>query len=141
MGLQVFTQDWAENWKDEINKSELFRKYGATWEWPLVMKMNADPNIGLTEERLVYLDLWHGECREAREAKQMDLETASYIISGDAHVWKKILDRKLDSITALMTRKTKLEKGNIMKLAKYTNASKYLVEAATHVSAEFPEGV
>ncbi|WP_088012039.1 SCP2 sterol-binding domain-containing protein [Gottfriedia acidiceleris] len=141
MGLQVFTQDWAEQWKDELNKSEMFRKYGAKWEWPLIMKMNADPSVGLNEDRLVYVDLWHGECREARVAEPADIESVPYIVSGDVQVWKKILDKKLDSTTALMTRKTKLERGNIMKLAKYTNASKYMVEAATFVESEFPDGV
>lgn len=89
----------------------------------------------------MYVDLWHGECREARVAASSDVESVPYMISGGAHVWKKILDKKLDSITGLMTRKTKLERDNIMKLAKYTNASKYMVEAATLVSSEFPTGV
>lgn len=138
MGLQVFTQSWAEIWKDEINKSEMFRKYGATWEWPIALKMNADPASGLNEDRAVYLDLWHGECREARAAKQEDLNTVPYMISGDIEVWKKILNKQLDSTAALMTRKTKLERGNILKLSKYSNASKHMVEAATLVPSKFP---
>ncbi|RBP95840.1 putative sterol carrier protein [Cytobacillus firmus] len=141
MGLPVFSQEWAEQWKEEINKSEMFQKYGAKWEWPLVMKMNADPAIGLDKDRFVYVDLWHGVCREARIAQPADVDSVPYMISGDAEIWKKILDRKLDSIAALMTRKTKLERGNMMKLAKYTNASKYMVEAATRVASRFPEGI
>ena len=51
-----------------------------------------------TRDRAIYLDLWHGECREARAATEEDLEKAPYVVSADPYTWKLIFERKLEPI-------------------------------------------
>ncbi|MCH8010548.1 MAG: hypothetical protein IIA61_01135 [Candidatus Marinimicrobia bacterium] len=50
----------------------------------------------------VNVDLWHGECREARVASEGDLEAVQYIISASPKNWRRILKGNLDPILALM---------------------------------------
>ncbi|ADG05797.1 SCP2 sterol-binding domain-containing protein [Kyrpidia tusciae] len=141
MGVPVFGSEWAQQWGERLNQSVQYRQSAQTWEWPLVLVMEQDPSVGLAEDRAVYLDLWHGECREARVATPEDQETAPYVISADPYTWKQVLDRELEPITAIMRGRLKLTKGNMSTLSGYVIAAKYLVETAIDIEAELPEGL
>jgi putative sterol carrier protein len=137
----VFDQNWAEAWGEAINNNPQYKQAGATWEWPLVLKMEKDPSIGLEEDQAVYLDLYRGECRESKVASAEDMESTPYVISADAFTWKQIFERKLEPISTIMRGRMKLEKGNMSTLSAYVLAAKYMVESALEVEAEFPEAV
>jgi len=137
----MFGADWAQAYAEQIRQHDGYRKSGATWEWPMVFKVTADPAIGLPAELAIYLDLWHGECREARVATQQDIEIAFYVLSADAATWRMVVEKKLEPIGGLMRGRLKLARGNILKLAAYVQAAQHLVEAATRVETVYPEGM
>jgi putative sterol carrier protein len=140
MSYEVFTHDWAVACREQINENEDYRQAAKNWEWPLVLTMAAD--IGLSvPERSVYLDLYHGECREARAATAADLDAAPYAISADPQTWKQVLERDLEPIFGLMRGKLKLAKGSLISLLPYTAAAKEMVLSAACVETEFPTGV
>ncbi|MBE3594159.1 MAG: SCP2 sterol-binding domain-containing protein [Candidatus Carbobacillus altaicus] len=141
MSVEVFTEEWVKQFGQKLNESEAYRQSAETWEWSLVLKLEADPSIQLSEDRAVYLDLWHGHCRDARMASLEDLEKASYIISADPYTWKQIFERELDAMTGIMRGRLKLEKGDMATLAGYAMAAKYLVDCALEVEAELPEAL
>jgi putative sterol carrier protein len=105
----------------------------------LILIFEKDPSAGVDEDWSIYLDLWRGECREARVATKEDIENAPYVISADPYTWKQIFDRKLEPITTIMRGRLKLVKGNMSTLSAYVLAAKYLVESALEIEAEFPE--
>jgi putative sterol carrier protein len=140
MSYEVFTHDWAVACREQINENEDYRQAAKNWEWPLVLTMAAD--IGLSvPERSVYLDLYHGECREARAATAADLDAAPYAISADPQTWKQVLERDLEPIFGLMRGKLKLAKGSLISLLPYTAAAKEMVLSAACVETQFPAGV
>jgi putative sterol carrier protein len=139
--MKVFSEEWVKEWGKKINESGQYRQAAQTWEWPLVLIFEKDPSVGVDEDRSVYLDLWHGECREARVATKEDIENAPYVISADAYTWKQIFDRKLEPISTSMRGRMKLVKGNMSTLSSYVLAAKYLVESALEIEAEFPVGL
>ncbi len=141
MASEWFSQAWAEEWCREINASEAYKKAAATWEWPLVLSLMADPGVGVTEDRAVWVDLYHGECRGARVAGQADLETAPYVVAGDPYTWKQVLDGRLEPLAALMQGRLKLVKGQVASLAAYAVAARELVIAARRVDTALPEGL
>lgn len=132
---EVFTASWVDAWAGEIRGSDAYRQAAATWEGSVALAMS-----GLDSgERRVFLDLWHGDCREARVASEAELEQADFVLAADVAVWRRILARDLDPIMGLMTGKVKLRRGSLAKLTPQMNASKEMVLAATRVPSSFPE--
>jgi putative sterol carrier protein len=141
MAHELFSPEWAQAYAEAIRTHAGYKKSAASWEWPMVFKVTADPSIGLPQEKAIYLDLFHGECREARVATEADLQAVPYIVSADAFAWKQVVEKKLEPIGGLMRGKLKLARGNMIALARYVQAAQHLVEAATNVETSFPEGV
>ncbi|HYX25339.1 MAG TPA: Fis family transcriptional regulator [Thermoanaerobaculia bacterium] len=140
MSHEVFTHDWAVAWGEAIRASDSYRTAARRWQWPMIITMTFDPGLDLPE-RSVFLDLFEGDCREARSATETDRAAVPYVISGDFHTWKKVLERELEPILALMASKLKLEKGSLAALIPYVTAARELVAAASQVPYRFPEGV
>jgi len=141
MAFEAFTEEWAKEWAKHLNQNQNYRKVASTWEWPLVLKVEKDESVGLDEDRAIYLDLWHGQCREARAATEEDLEKAPYVVSADPYTWKMIFERKLEPISTLMRGRLKLVKGDMSTLSGYVMAAKYLLEDALKVDTEIPEAM
>ena len=139
MSELIFSDVWARSWGERLATSDAYRTAADKWEGDIVMVLEPDAKMGI-EKQSVYLDLMHGDCREARAATERDLDEAVYVISARAENWKKILEGSLDPIMALMRGKLKLEKGNLGSLLPHTSAAKELVVAAREIETDFPEG-
>ena len=86
----------------------------------------------------MYMDLWHGECREAQTYPDRSAKQPAFVISAPLPVWRKVIDKKLDPIQGMMTRQIKLQ-GDMVKIMKAVKAAKELVECTTRVPTQFPE--
>lgn len=126
-----FSEAWLQAWQDEIAASDTYREAAATWEGTLIFRQKEDPTSA------VFLDLWHGVCREARFADAND--EADYIMEAALPVWKSLLSGQAQPIMALMTGKLKLVRGSLAALTPYVQASQELVAAAGRVPTHFPE--
>ena len=140
MSHEVFTHDWAVAWGEAIRASDGYRTAAQRWQWPMVITMTFGSELDLAE-RSVFLDLFEGDCREARSATETDRAAVPFIISGDFHSWKQVLERDLDPILALMTVKLKIAKGSLAALIPYVTAARELVAAASQVPYRLPEGL
>lgn len=127
---EVFSLPWAEAWARQINDSEAHRQAARTWEGGIVF-CTGDP--GAPGARAVFLDLWHGDCRTARTAGQPEWEQARFVIQAPLATWREVLGGRLAPITALMTGRLKLTKGNVAALLPFVAAARELVNAAAHV--------
>lgn len=141
MAYAIFEADWVNAYRARLQESESYRKAAATWQWPLILRIQPDPSIGLPDGKAIFLDLYRGDCRGARPATADDLRTAPYVIAADAFSWKQVLEKQLEPISGLLRGKLKLERGNMLTLAGYVQAAKYLVEAAQQVDTIFPDGM
>ncbi len=138
MAHEVFTDDWAIAWMSELNQSESYQKAAQTWEWPLVLVMEADPDEHIPAERSVYVELYHGRCLSAHVASAEDLATAPYVITADPYTWREVMEGKLEAITGLMRGRLVLTRGNMVVLARYVAAASELVKAASRIESVFP---
>jgi putative sterol carrier protein len=128
MDAYLFSDAWAKACRDELNASAAYREAGATWEGAVVfIREDGEAHRG------VYVDLWHGECREAREIEGGDLDRAPYVIRGDEAAWSGVLGGSLDPLMALVTGKLKLVKGSLGTLAFQIKSARELVAAASRV--------
>lgn len=134
--VPVFSQPWAEGCAAQLQSREEFRAAAAKWEGIVILLMTEIGALG--EERRVYLDLWRGDCREARAGTAADEAPARLVFSATAASWQQLFSGRTPPLTALLTGKLMLSKGNVMELAPFAGLAKQLVEAAASVPATFP---
>jgi len=132
INMKAFSEEWIQAFAKEINTNEVHRQAAAGWEWPLILQMITGDN-----EKSVFLDLQNGECKIAKIADRSDFETAAFVISASRDSWQKILNKELDPMMAVMTKKLELKKGNVGTLLKYVDAAKELIRSATKIPTEF----
>jgi putative sterol carrier protein len=128
--------EWVAAFKDAINANEAYKKSAAKWEGDFYFIVS--PGKGVEEPFVMYLDLWHGECREAHVVTDMNEKKPEFIIEGTLDVYRQIFEKKLDPIRALVSRKLKL-KGNLGKIMRSVKATLDLVNSAANVDTVYPD--
>jgi putative sterol carrier protein len=136
---EILTDAWARAWGEALNGSATYRAVAASWEGGVLVTVRGDPERGI-EERAVFLDLWHGTCREARAARPGDLEAARYALTADAGTWAGLLSGTLDPMSAVMGGALDLTKGSVGSLFPQLAAAKELVAVARSLEATLPPG-
>ena len=136
---EMLTDAWAKAWGEALNASASYRAVAASWEGAVLVTVRGDPGRGV-EERAVFLDLWHGTCREARAARQGDLEAARYALTASAATWAGLLGGTLDAMTAVMGGALDLTKGSVASLFPHLAAAKELVAMARGLETSLPPG-
>ncbi len=128
------TDAWIKRLGEECNRSETYREAAKSWEGDLYIIV--EPEGRLIEAVYMYLDLYHGQCRQAFVPTDITALTPEFHISGPVSAWKAIAEKKLDPIKALFTRQIKL-KGNMAKVLKNVKAAHELVNCTTHFETDF----
>lgn len=96
-----------------------------------------DLKKGKIDELAVYLDLWHGKCREIKTIKDIDAVDSDNRLRGSYYTWERIAREEIDPMKALMQKKLKLE-GSLIQLMKYIRGAKELVKSIKSVDIQFP---
>lgn len=136
MAYRFPSDEWIKALMVELNKSETYRKAAKTWEGDFYFIATAEG--GLAEQVVLYMDLWHGECRSAAAVADENEKNPEFRIWAPVGTWKKVIEKKLDPIQGLMTGQLKL-RGNMMKIMRAPKAAAELVNCCTLVSTEFPK--
>lgn len=132
------SESWIEAFVEQVNSSAGYRDAGETWEGDIAFVFEAEPDKGVPEPVVAWLDLWHGECRSWRLMDLAEADTASYTIRAPYSRWKDVLNGDLDPIKGLMQGKLKL-KGDLPTIVRYVRAANELVQCTTLVPTEFPD--
>jgi putative sterol carrier protein len=140
MAAEIFTNDWALLWGEQINANADYKKAAERWEGAIGLVMSADPDMGVTEQRTVIADLWHGDCRGAVAADEEALEDTPFVITATPRIWGAVLGGETDPIVGLVGGKLKLSKGGLFALLPYAKAAKELVLSAGRVDTSYPAG-
>ena len=133
---QFPSDEWIKALMKTVNESESYRESAKNWEGDFYFVVNEGP--GVPKDVYLYMDLWHGECREAYEAKDPDDKTPEFVIRAPVSAWRKVIEKKLDPIRALMTRQLKLT-GTMTKIMKQPKTATDLVNCCTLVETTWPE--
>ncbi len=128
--------EWVEQLKIEINRNEAYRSSGKTWEGDFFFVVKSGP--GMKEPFKMYLDLWHGECRDAFAVTGATTKKPEFTIAGTLDTYHRIFTKKLDPIQGLMTRKLELE-GNMMKIMRSVKATLDLVNCCSLIDTVYPD--
>lgn len=126
---------WIKKLMEELNQSASYLEAAKNWEGDFVFYIKAGGTLATTVG--LYMDLFHGKCREAYALERLDQITPVFRLSGAVGTWKKVMTKKLDPIQAMMTGQLKLS-GNMATVMKNVRAAKELVESCTRIETNFP---
>ena len=136
MGIEFATDAWIKALMAEVNQSEAYAKAAKTWEGDFYFIV--DKGAGVPEDVYMYMDLWHGKCREAYLVANSGEKSPAFSMNAPVAIWQQVFEKKIDPIRGLMSGKLKL-KGNMMKVIKAPKAAIELVECCTKIDTIYPE--
>ena len=136
MAYQFATEEWVKALQEELNNSEAYREAAKKWEGDFYFVV--EKGQGIDEDVYLYLDLWHGEAKQAYLQPDPGSQKTAFELSAPLDIWKGVLNKQIDPIRGIMTRQLKL-KGNMMKIMKSPKAATELVECAASVDTSWPE--
>jgi putative sterol carrier protein len=122
-------------YRERINASADYREAAATWEGAIAFVFEAEPDNGVPEDLWALLDLWHGECRDARMIGAGDGD-APYVIRAPYSRWKEVLRGDLDPVKGMMQGKLKVQ-GDLATIVRYVRAANELVHLTMQVPTQF----
>ena len=132
--IKFGSEEWVKALENELNTSQAYEDAAKTWEGDFYFVV--DPEGVVTQPMYLYMDLWHGKCRDAFVAADKSVKTPAFTMSGQYSKWKKVVMAQLDPIQALMTGQLKL-KGNMVMVMKNVKAAQEIVRACTRIDTEF----
>ena len=132
----AFSDQWARAWGAALNQSQTYREAAATWEGSIAVV--ATDGSAAPPGAAVFLDVWHGQCRGAREATGADIEGADFVLEASPAAWKQVLASQMSPVMALLTGQVTLARGELTRLLPYAAAAKELVSLAGTIDTQFP---
>jgi putative sterol carrier protein len=136
MTLPFPSTEWLQAYMQDINNSQSYLEAAKNWEGDFYFII--EPSGGIDEQAVIYIDLWHGKCRQVFMLEEPDGLNPAFTISGSLDSWKKVMTKKLDPMQAMMTGKLKLT-GNMAIIMRNVRAAKELVESCTRIPTVFPD--
>lgn len=134
--------EWLDALVKSINESESYEKAAKNWEGDFVFVTIPDGTGTLTEERRMYVDLWHGKCRGAYYVTpdKPAPDNVEYIFSGKYAPWLKVFDGTLDPLKGVLQRKFKVECSPkaMAKMLRAVKATQELVKCTQIDGVEYP---
>jgi putative sterol carrier protein len=128
-------EEWAKLFMNELNASKNYEDAAINWEGDFLFTVEAGGT--LANSTSIYMDLFHGKCRDAYLVKDGVKPATVFSLSGKPEAWKKVMTKKMDPMQAMMTGQLKLV-GNMAIVMKNVRAAKELVETCTKIETEFP---
>ena len=133
--VQFPSDEWVEIFKEKLNTDTQYAEIAKNWEGDV--SLTVEPGESLEKQIVVYLDLWHGKCREAYIAENGLEQEAAFMLKGVYENYRLILKGELHPMQALLTRKLSV-KGNMGLLMRNVPTVLDFVRCAQEIT-EFPE--
>ncbi len=138
MTVQAFSPDWAKLFKDEINRSSIYRSAGKGWKWTVGLVVEGEPDKKFPHSRGVVMDLFEGEARDISVGDAGAAQKCDFVVTAPYTRWKQVATKELDATKGMLQGKLKL-KGDLPTIVRYTKATQELTECTTRVPVEWPD--
>ena len=135
MTFRFPSDEWIKAMAEAVNESDAYRKSAQKWEGDFYFI--CEPGPGLEETVVLYIDLWHGDARDAYEVADEGDMDPEFVIRAPVSTWRRVIEKKLDPIQGMITGQLKLS-GTMSKIMRFPKAASELVNCATKVPTEFP---
>jgi putative sterol carrier protein len=138
VAVEAFSNEWADQFKEEINRSSVYRQAAKGWKWTVGLVVEAEPDRSFPEARGVVMDLLDGEARDIRVGSADNARACDFVITAPYSRWKQVATKELDATRGMLTGKLKL-KGDLPTIVRYTKASQEMTECTTRVAVRWPD--
>lgn len=138
MAVKPFTAEWANQFKEQLNSSSVYKQTGKGWKWTVGLVVEAEPDKHFPDSRGVVMDLFEGEARGIKAGSAADAQGCDFVITAPYTRWKQVVMKELDPTKAMLQGKLKL-KGDLPTIVRYTRATQEVVECSTRVPVEWPD--
>jgi putative sterol carrier protein len=110
--MAVFpSEEWLTTFVDKLNSDQHYAQMAQNWEGD--MNFIILPSGKLAEQVNIYLDLWHGKCREAYMMDNLDQQKPPvFTLQATYDNYVRIIKGEIDPMQAMLTRKLNV-KGNM----------------------------
>ena len=115
-----------------------YKESAKKWEGDITLVIKTDSVDELEGDIYLYMDLWHGDCRDMRLVTKEEGESAKFIITASYDRWKQVAKGELEPVKGMMQGKLKL-KGNLPYIVRYVQAGKELITCTSKIPAQFPD--
>ena len=136
--ITVFSPEWVAAYKKEVQTSPSYKKAAATWEGDMTLVIQKDAKGSIASDLYLFMDLWHGDCRDMRLVSAEEGLKAKFVVTGGYDRWKQVIREELEPIKGMMQGKLKL-KGNLAYIVRFVKAAKELVSCTAKVPTRFPD--
>jgi len=127
---------WLQALKEKLNSDEQYAHIARNWEGDMMFDIKPD---GLLKEPMkLYLDLWHGTCRQAKviePGEENDIQPAFTLIASYSNL-ALIMKSELDPLQAMVTRKLKVQ-GSMAYMMRNVPVVLQFVRCAQEIDTKF----
>ena len=95
--------EWLKDLDAKLNTDAHYADIAQKWEGDMVIVI--EPEGNLKEQKMYYLDLWHGKCRGVAEITDLSEKKPAFVLKASYENIKRIVTGKLDPMQAMLTRK------------------------------------
>jgi len=99
--------EWLQALQAKLNTDEHYARIARNWEGDLMFHI--EPEGNLKEPVKLYLDLWHGTCRQAKVVDENANIQPAFVLTAPYGAFARIMKSELDPMQAMITRKLKVK--------------------------------
>jgi putative sterol carrier protein len=103
-GMAIFPQaEWVQSLVEKLNTDEHYAQVARNWEGDMIFQV--EPGGPIENPVSIYLDLWHGKCREGYLLGEGETKKSVFTLKGSYSNYARLLKGEIEPMQALLTRK------------------------------------
>jgi putative sterol carrier protein len=111
MAYKFPSEEYVKAVMEILNNDSRYAEIARNWEGDILFSIepsDEDENDNLPV--MIYMDLWHGRCRDARviDPEKDDVPDAAFMLTGKQSNFMKVLNGELEVMQSMITRKLML---------------------------------
>ena len=131
--MQFPSAEWAAAYRKALNENAAYRAAAEAWVGDILLLVR--PTDANAPAPGVHLELAHGECSAATYHPDARSVSSEFVYEGTPENWAKLVRHEVDPVKAILDGTFRV-KGNLLKLMRFTQAAKELVDTATRVPVD-----
>src|SRR5436853_6792769 len=139
MAVKAFSDEWARQFKDEVNRSSVYKSAAKGWKWTVGPVVEAEPDKNFPESRGVVMDLFDGAARSIKVGSAAEAQKCDFVITAPYSRWKQVATKDLAATKGMLQAKLEL-KGDLPTIVRDTKASQEMTECTKRVPVNWPDG-
>jgi putative sterol carrier protein len=125
--------EWLNAFQNKLNSDEHYAQVAKNWEGDMYFII--EPEGNLSKQMVMYLDLWHGQCRAVEIVEDIAKYSPTFTLKAAYGNFAGVLTGKLDPMQAMLTRKLDV-KGNMAVMMRNVPTVLDFVRCAKEITTE-----